>query len=160
MIHTAVDMYPGQYGEVGAARGQEILTRRPNSDEGYGRVDVSAILNLDAKTTLIDNRNGIAQGKDDVYEFTLSKTGSLYANLVWTDAPGSSNAAAALVNDLDLVLVLPNGQTLSMNDHINNLEMIEKSGLAAGNYKLIVKGYKIPQGRNGTQPYALAFTAK
>ncbi|MNK96677.1 hypothetical protein D3C87_1169700 [compost metagenome] len=158
MIHTAVDMFPGQYGE--GSRGQELLTRRPNSDEGYGRVDMANIIALDAKTTLIDNRKGIAQGADDVYEFSLPSGGSLYANLVWTDAPGSSNAAQALVNDLDLVLILPNGQTLSMNDHINNLEAIEKAGLPAGSYKLVVKGYKIPQGRSGMQPYALAFTAK
>lgn len=160
MIHTAVDMFPGQYGEVGAARGQELLTRRPNSDEGYGRVDMANIVALDNRTTLIDNRKGIAQGAEDVYEFSLPSGGSLYANLVWTDAPGSSNASQALVNDLDLVLIMPNGQTLSMNDHINNLEAIEKSGLPAGTYKLAVKGYKIPQGRAGAQPYALAFTAK
>lgn len=160
MIHTAVDMYPGQFGEIGAARGQEILTRRPNSDEGYGRVDVSNIVNLGSQTKLIDNRQGVAQGAEVSYEFTLSKAGSLYANLVWTDAPGSSNAAQALVNDLDLVLTLPNGQTLSMNDHINNLEMIEKSGLPAGTYKLTVKGYKIPQAKNGAQAYALVYTAK
>lgn len=159
MLHTAVDMYPGQFGEVGAARGQEILTRRPNSDEGYGRVDVSNIAKLGAPTQLIDNRQGVAQGSEVSYEFTLTRPGKLYANLVWTDAPGSANAAQALVNDLDLVLTLPNGQTLSMNDHVNNLEMIEKSGLPAGTYKLTVKGYKIPQGKNGTQDYALVYTA-
>ncbi|MNJ94745.1 Serine protease AprX [compost metagenome] len=160
MLHTAVDLYPGQYGEVGAARGQEILTRRPNSDEGYGRVDVSNIMNLSAETKVIDSRTGVAQGAEEVYQFNLPQGGSLYANLVWTDAPGSANAAQALVNDLDLVLTLPNGQTLSMNDHINNLEVIEKSALPAGAYKLSVKGFKVPQGKNGAQPYALVFTAK
>lgn len=160
MLHTAVDMYPGQFGEVGAARGQEILTRRPNSDEGYGRVDVGNIVHLNSQTQFIDNRDGVAQGGEVTYEFTLAQTGSLYANLVWTDAPGSPNAAQALVNDLDLVLTMPNGQTLSMNDHVNNLEMIEKSGLLAGTYKLSVKGYKVPQGKNGSQSFALVYTAK
>lgn len=161
MLHTAVDMYPGQFGEVGAARGQEILTRRPNSDEGYGRVDVSNIAKLAAPTQVIDNRQGVTQGAEVSYQFTLNAPGSLYANLVWTDAPGSANAAQALVNDLDLVLTLPDGQTLSMNDHINNLEMIEKANLPAGTYKLTVKGYKIPQGKNGgAQPYALVYTAR
>lgn len=159
MIHTAVDMYPGQFGEIGASRGQEILTRRPNSDEGYGRVDVQNIVNLGSKTQFIDNRQGVAQGQEVSYEFTLAREGKLYANLVWTDAPGSANAAQALVNDLDLVLTLPNGQTLSMNDHVNNLEMIEKSGLPAGSYKLTVKGFKVPQGKNGSQAYALVYTA-
>ena len=160
MLHTAVDMFPGQYGEVGAARGQEILTRRPNSDEGYGRVDVANIANMNAATKFIDNREGVAQGAEVTYEFTLENPGSVYANLVWTDDPGSATAAQALVKDLDLVLTLPNGQTLSMNDHINNLEMIEKSDLPAGTYKLTVKGNKIPQGKNGAQAYALVYTAK
>lgn len=160
MIHTAVDMYPGQFGEVGAARGQEILTRRPNSDEGYGRVNVTNIANLSSQTQFIDNRQGVAQGAEVSYSFTLNAPGSLYANLVWTDAPGSANASQALVNDLDLVLTLPNGQTLSVNDHINNLEMIEKSELPAGTYKLTVKGTKVPQGKNGAQPYALVYTVK
>ncbi|MEN0058523.1 MAG: S8 family serine peptidase [Bdellovibrio sp.] len=159
MLHTAVDLYPGQFGEVGAARGQELLTRRPNSDEGYGRVDVSNIVNLTGATIMDDNREGVAQGAEKTYQFTLSSSGKLYANLVWTDAPGSSNAAQALVNDLDLVLTLPNGQTLSMNDHINNLESIERD-LPAGSYTLSVKGYKIPQGANGRQAYALIYTAK
>lgn len=159
MIHTAVDMYPGQFGEIGAARGQELLTRRPNSDEGYGRVDVSAIVALGPQTKFVDNKTGVAQGAEDAYAFTLTKPGKLYANLVWTDAPGSANAAQALVNDLDLVLTLPDGSTLSMNDHINNLEMIEKSNLPAGTYKLSVKGYKVPQGVKGAQAYALVYTA-
>lgn len=160
MIHTAVDMYPGQFGEIGAARGQEILTRRPNSDEGYGRVDVSAIANLGSQTVFIDNTTGVAQGAEVSYQFTVGNNGSLYANLVWTDAPGSSNAALALVNDLDLVLTTPSGQQISMNDHINNLEMIELSNLPAGTYKLSVKGNKVPQGKNGAQAYALVYTAK
>lgn len=159
MLHTAVDMYPGQFGEVGAARGQEILTRRPNADEGYGRVDMGNIAQLGSATKFIDHREGVAQGSEVSYEFNVTE-GHLYANLAWTDAPGSSNAAKALVNDLDLVLTLPNGQTLSSNDHTNNLEVIEKSGLPAGTYKLTVKGFKVPQGKAGAQPFALVYTAK
>lgn len=160
MIHTAVDMFPGQFGEGGATRGQELLTRRPNPDEGYGRVDVTNIANLGSQTKFIDNRQGVAQDEEVVYEFVLSGTGSLYANLVWTDAPGSANAAQALVNDLDLILTMPNGQIVSMNDHINNLEMIEKTNLTPGTYKLTVKGQKIPAGRDGAQSFALVYTAK
>ncbi|MGZ3784412.1 MAG: S8 family serine peptidase [Bdellovibrio sp.] len=160
MIHTAVDMYPGQFGEVGAAKGQELLTHRPNSDEGYGRVDVSNIANLGSQTHFVDNRQGVAQGSEISYDIVLASTGSILANLVWTDAPASPNAAQALVNDLDLVLTTPDGQTVSMNDHINNLEVIEKANLPPGNYKLTVKGQKIPQGKDGAQSYALVYTAK
>jgi hypothetical protein len=55
---------------------------------------------------------------------------------------------------------MPDGKTMSMNDHVNNLEMIELQGLPVGKYKLSVKGYKIPQGKNGAQPYALVYTVR
>ena len=158
MVHSADDLFPGQFGEVGAAKGQELLTRRPNSDEGYGRVNMANLVNLGASTHIIDNREGVAQGKEVVYDFTLQKSGRLQANLVWTDAPGSANAQKALVNDLDLVLLTPDGQSIGGNDHINNLELIEKGDLPAGSYKLVVRGVNVPMGKAGAQSYALIFS--
>lgn len=159
MLHTAVDIYPGQFGEVGKAQGQELLSRRPTSDAGYGRVDLANIANLGMPTKIVDNREGVAQGSEVSYEFSLPAPGSLYANLVWTDAPGSANAAQALVNDLDLILTMPGGEAVSLNDRINNLEAIERD-LPAGTYKLTVRGFKVPMGKNGKQAYALIYTAK
>ncbi|MES2965989.1 MAG: S8 family serine peptidase, partial [Bdellovibrionota bacterium] len=40
LIHTATELFPGQFGSVGKAKGQELVSRRPNNDEGFGRVDV------------------------------------------------------------------------------------------------------------------------
>ncbi len=159
MLHTAVDMYPGQYGEAGAARGQELITRRPNSDEGYGRTDVSNVANLTNKTQFVDNKTGVGQGEQVSVTVTLTAPGSLLANLVYTDAPASPDAAVALVNDLDLTLT-GNGQTVNKNDHVNNNEVIELANLPAGTYTLTVSGAKVPQGKNGKQPYALVYTAR
>ncbi|MNS97063.1 hypothetical protein D3C72_1313860 [compost metagenome] len=122
-------------------------------------MDMQNILNIGANTQVVDS-SGVSQDAEAVYTIQVPQNGYLYANLVWTDAPGSANAAQALVNDLDLVLTTPSGQTISMNDHINNLEAIEKSGLSAGTYKLSVKGARIPQGKNGVQPYALIYSVK
>ncbi|WP_413584518.1 S8 family serine peptidase [Bdellovibrio sp. HCB274] len=159
IMHSADDMYPGQFGEVGAARGQEILTRRPNSDEGYGRVNMDNMVQMMKNTFVADNREGVATGREEVLEFQVQESSKIYANLVWTDAAGSANAAKALVNDLDLVLVGPNG-SITMNDHINNNEMIETT-IPAGKYKLVVKGANVPAGKNGgRQPYALVFSVK
>ncbi|MGE5086884.1 MAG: S8 family serine peptidase [Bacillota bacterium] len=158
MIHTADDLFPGQFGEVGAGKGQELLSHRPNSDEGYGRVNMTNLVNLGAGTSIVDNRDGVGQGSEVVYEFTLQKSGRLLANLVWTDAPGSANAQKALVNDLDLVLLMPDGQSIGGNDHINNLELIEKSDLSPGSYKLVVRGVNVPMGKASRQPYALIFS--
>ncbi|WP_413557437.1 S8 family serine peptidase [Bdellovibrio sp. HCB209] len=159
IMHSADDMYPGQFGEVGAAKGQEILTRRPNSDEGYGRVNMDNLVKMMKNTFVVDDRDGVTTNQTEDYTFKLSAPGKLYANLVWTDAAGSANASKALVNDLDLVLTGPNG-TISMNDHTNNAEMIETT-LPAGDYKLTVKGANVPQGKNGgRQPYALVFSVQ
>ena len=160
MEHTAVDMYPGQYGEGGLAGHQEILTRRPNSDEGYGRVDVGAITHLGANTSISDDRQGVAASEDKVFPIKIGSNGQLLANMVYVDAAASPNAAQALVNDLDLILVKPDGSQVAPADRINNQEMIELSGLPAGDYKLIVRGIKIPQGLNGRQPFALIYTVK
>jgi serine protease AprX len=158
MMHTAVDMYPGQYGEVGAAKGQELLTRRPNSDEGYGRLDLTRVAQAADSTQFVDNRTGVGQGEKATLTFTLSKPGSLLANLVYMDAPGSPDAAVALVNDLDLTLSGP--QSASPQDRKNNNEIIELSNLPAGTYTLTVEGFKVPQGKGGKQPYALVYTAR
>jgi subtilisin family serine protease len=152
MMHTAFDMFPGQYGMVAA----QELQRRPNSDEGYGRVDLKALVNLTPATTAIDD--SVAQGAA-VEKTVQVKSGKLLVNLVYTDAPGTPSAGAALVNDLDLSVTGPTGQTYGKADSINNSEVVELSGLPAGAYKISVKGSKIPMGKEGKQPFALVYTA-
>jgi len=159
LLHTAVDMFPGQYGEFGASRGQELLTLRPNSDEGYGRADVGNVVNLTNATRFLDNTTGVAQGEEMSVSVTLARPGSILANLVYTDAPASPDSAVALVNDLDLSLT-GNGQNVNKGDRVNNHEVIELANLPAGTYTLTVKGIKVPMGKNGKQPYALVYTAR
>lgn len=156
LMHTAVDMFPGQYGEVGVSRGQELATRRPNMDEGYGRVDVSGFLNLE-KAKIVDETAGVATGEEKSVE-VKSNGGKLLVNLVYTDAPGSTNAAATLVNDIDVYVTLPNGQVISPKDRINNNEIVELANVPAGTIKVSVKGERVAQGKNGKQPYALVIS--
>lgn len=157
MMHTAFDMFPGQYG---TGTTQE-LTRRPNNDEGYGRVDMAAVTALDAKsTTLVDEKTGLSAGQEIVYQVKVKASGKLLANLVYTDAPGTPAAAKALVNNLDLVVEAADGkQVFVSKDNTNNNEIAELEGLSAGTYTIKVKGTDIPMGKNGKQPYALVYTA-
>lgn len=159
MMHTALDLYPGQYGE--GVVGQELATRRPNSDEGYGRVDMDKMSKVSLATKFIESE--VEQAKE--YRTTVKVTkGNLLVNLVYTDAPGTPSAAAALVNDLDLQVVaganLPVlGAEANPSDRINNSEIVELAKLAPGSYDVVVKGAKIPMGKNGKQPFALVITA-
>jgi len=154
VLQTATEMFPGQYGQGGASQGQEILTLRPNNDEGYGRVNVAQIMGTEAVIFMADNRTGVATGETFSKTVTASKAGRLVVNLVWTDAPGSLNAAKALVNDLDMSVVLPN-KTLSSNDQINN-HVFAQSDIEAGAAVTInVTGVNVPMGKSGKQPFAV-----
>lgn len=158
LVHTAFDMYPGQYGE--GTPTQELKTRRPNSDEGYGRVDMKQLVDIGAAMNLVDEEAGLATGEK--FERTVQVVnGKLLANLMYTDAPGTPAAGKALVNNLDLELVDAQGAVVAGNhDTINNNEIIELSNLPNGNYTLRVVGLNVPMGKNGKQPFALVYTAQ
>jgi serine protease AprX len=154
LMHTAFDLYPGQFGELGRDKGQELITHRPNNDEGYGRVDLDKATDL-GNAILVDEKKGLGAGEMHSYPVRVAAPGKLTATLVYTDAAGSATAATALVNDLDLVLVDPKGVETSLNDHLNNAEMLQVN-VDAGNYEIRVKGTNVPQGpASGKQPYGL-----
>ncbi len=158
LMHTAVDMFPGQFGMVGEVKGQELLTQRPNSDEGYGRVDVARFTQLPLR--VIDDKAGVAQGQELAYQIDLTeKPAKFWVTLVYSDAPAAVSASKTLVNDLNLVIKTPQGQELALKDVTNNHEMLEVSSPTAGAYTIIVKGERVPQGRNGKQPFAVLISA-
>lgn len=154
MMHTAFDMFPGQYGE--REQGQELLNSGPNSDQGYGRVDMASVVTSEY-LALVDNTEGMSQDKPD--ELVLSEpVESLKVTLVYTDAPGSTNAAKALVNDLNLEVVTADGETVVSESDVNNHEQIMLKSVPEGEVKIRVVGKSIPEGKDGRQPYALIVT--
>ncbi len=155
LMHSATDLFPGQFGEVGQAKGQEILTHRPNIDEGYGRVDVARATDL-ANAVMVDERSGVGTGETLAYPVKVTANAKLTATLVYTDAAAAAGAAKSLVNDLDLSVVnLATGKEFTLNDHVNNSEMIEQT-VEAGSYEVRVKGTNVPQGpAAGKQPFAV-----
>jgi hypothetical protein len=87
--------------------------------------------------------------------------------LAWTDYPGTPGAAKALVNDLDLEIIGPDGTHYYGNaglytsgqclrsgkwDACNNVEGIIIPDASYGTYTVIVHGYNVAQ---GPQPFAL-----
>lgn len=96
----------------------------------------------------------------------------LNVTLCWTDKEGNPIADKSIVNDLDLKLVKPNGDTvlpwilnplipknlaLRGIDKINNIEQITLSNVAAGTYTIVVKGTSIPY---GPQNFAVSYYAQ
>jgi hypothetical protein len=93
--------------------------------------------------------------------------GPFRITLVWTDYPGSTSAARALVNDLDLEVIAPDGTQYRGNagiytsgqclrdgawDACNNVEGVILSVPQNGRYTVYVRGINVP---NGPQPFAL-----
>jgi hypothetical protein len=93
--------------------------------------------------------------------------GPLRISLVWTDYPGQPAAAKALVNDLDLEVIGPQGRHFYGNEGVysggqclrdgkwdacNNGETVIVPEAPYGSYKVIVHGYEVAQ---GPQPFAL-----
>lgn len=162
VANTAEDLYPGQFGA--RSTGQEQPTRRPNNHEGWGRVNLETLFS-DQGLAFFDERAGLATGQEKVMQLSVRDISRpIRITMAYTDAPGTAAAAKTLVNDLDLVLVDPAGTVLypnhlSSKDNTNNMEQIDVLNPVVGVYQVKVKGASIPQGKNGSQPYALVVSA-
>jgi hypothetical protein len=157
LAQTATDLFPGQFG---TGPFQEIPTRRPNDQEGYGRVDAARATALDG-ARIEDDPVGLATGETRVFDVVVGEAGRLTATLAWTDAPGEPLAETVLVNDLDLEVTGPGGFARTSGDRLNNLETLELAGLAPGSYRVTVRGVNVPAGKgdDSRQPYALVIDA-
>jgi hypothetical protein len=152
LLHTAEDLYPGQFGEGGENRGQELLKRGPNPDQGYGRVDVGRA--TASGLSLVDGRQGIAMGESREY---LPKRAVRKVTLVYTDAPASPMTTKALVNNLDLEVHV-GGRVYRSQSSIDNTEQVLLPDDAKGQQaKIIVRGTRVAMGKNRKQPFALVY---
>ncbi|MDG6225639.1 MAG: S8 family serine peptidase [Candidatus Thermoplasmatota archaeon] len=164
LINGAQDMTPGQYGTSNPVT-QEINSR-PDNDQGWGRINITNSLYPHGKNlTFMDMKTGIRTGENLTFNFTVNGGGHLNATLVWSDFPAETSSSKQLVNDLDLVLIAPNGTRYNGNDmdspygdvfdRTNPVEGIQIVDPAPGNWTVIVSGHSIPM---GPQHFALVAT--
>ena len=137
----------------------------PNYDEGWGRVNLANIVvtNIGSapryyqyldQTVLLTNGQVYAQ-----HIFMRSSAEPLKVTLAYTDVPGFPGAIPALVNDLDLELVGPDGTLYRGNqfgagesvpnapspDQLNNVEGIYLGHPPPGDYLVRVRASRIVQ---------------
>lgn len=150
----------------------------PNAAEGWGQVNLErTVLPMDGSTpldTFFDDKKSLEPGFGLLYSFDLNPSHGLDLTLTWTDLAGSANAAQSesrLVNDLDLVLVSPDGtEWLGNNfvsgfstsggvaDDVNNVERIR---IAPGTLPSTTESWivKVLHRSGSTQDFALVMTA-
>ena len=136
----------------------------PNNDEGWGRVDLTQI--IDSRRTFDFVDQSVLLTNSQVYERKIllaSSAEPLKVTLTYTDEPGFPGAIPALVNDLDLEVVAPDGAVYRGNqfeqgasvanapghDSINNVEGVFLSTPPPGEYTLRVRARSVSQDARG-----------
>ncbi len=150
LINGAYDMTPGQYG---TGTTQEI-TGWPGYSQGWGRVDIeNSIFPHNSVAVKYHDRvrlNDTGNSWNVTYDLNYT-THPLRITLVWTDYPGSPASAVMLVNDLDLTVIGPHGETYLGNggdvpDNRNNVECINIPTPDVGTYRLYINATRIAMG--------------
>jgi hypothetical protein len=151
LMHTAVDL-----GNPG-----------PDYAFGYGRVDAQAAADVLRDRDL--RQDSVSNGITNTYTITVSTgASSVKVTLVWDDPAGTVNANPALVNNLDLTLLEPDGITTHFpwvlnpaqpykyatkgTDSMNNVEQVYVTAPVSGTWTVRVAGTIVPQ---GPQQYSL-----
>lgn len=142
--------------------GQYVLTEAgviPNSAEGFGRVDLAAVIGPLAANEALnfqDEGNALDTNEEDAIHVTIRPNMSaLKVTLVWTDPPGET-----LQNDLDLIVRAADGQERHGNvgssssdfDRSNNVEQVVWQNAPPGDLTITVRAHRVAQ---FPQTYAL-----
>ncbi|MEF8835300.1 MAG: S8 family serine peptidase [Candidatus Thermoplasmatota archaeon] len=147
----------------------------PNKDEGWGMVNLPAMMYAPTNFTVEDQNNSLTTG--EVKEYTINYENSsepLNITLTWTDKEAQSGDTQTLKNDLNLEVISPNGNEYRGNafqngwtqpdrdtmvdfdksgdgwDDVNNVEnvYIPSSELETGTYTVRVIGENVPADAN------------
>jgi hypothetical protein len=147
LINAATEMYdPLSYEPV------------PNMNEGWGRVDLVPLLDPSLTFIFVDQTSPLTNLA--VFERHVLITGpdqSLKATLTYTDVPGFPGALQALINDLDLEVIAPDGtlyrgnqfnagesvRNAAAGDRINNVEGVFLGSPIPGEYIIRVRAVKV-----------------
>ena len=147
LVTGARTLIPGQYEK-------EFEDVRPNAVEGHGHINIKESLEPTDGEMFFDEFTFSLNGQAVTNVYSKKAVCDLNVGLVWTDYPGSVGNYIQLVNDLDLYVVGPNGKTYTLNDHLNNVEVLNIYEVPEGDYQVIVKAKNIML---GPQPCALVF---
>ena len=103
----------------------------PNSLEGWGRLDLKNSLYPEQSgtqlTTWHDDSQVLNPGRMFIYSYELDSSKGVEVTLAWNDEHVSSSSLQSspkLLNDLDLVVIAPNGTMYLGNDFSNGVSIV------------------------------------
>ncbi|MBI2925853.1 MAG: S8 family serine peptidase [Verrucomicrobia bacterium] len=129
----------------------------PNFDEGWGRANLENIIDSVRRFEFADQGIHLATAQTFEKRVIVGNQQQLKVTLVYTDVPALPAAIPALVNDLDLEVVAPNGDLYRGNafadgesvagtpvgDNLNNVEAVHLSLPQAGEYLVRVRASNV-----------------
>lgn len=132
----------------------------PNNDEGWGRVDLTEIIGSPRDHEFVDQSVLLGTGQVSEHRVLVDDPEEpLKITLVYTDVPGFPGAVPALVNDLDLEVLAPDGTVYRGNqfefgesipnaasgDRINNVEAVHLFLPVPGEYVIRVRARNVSE---------------
>jgi hypothetical protein len=127
--------------------------------QGWGMPDLGRLYESRKKLFVVDQETALRDHQAIEYRLRVPEGETeLRATLVWTDPLGTTAAAKALVNDLDLIVIAPDGKRYLGNhgllegnvsreggapDRINNVENVFLDKPAAGVWRIQVAAHRI-----------------
>lgn len=127
--------------------------------QGWGMPDLGRLHKSRDKLFVVNQETALRDHQAIEYRFEVAEgEPELRVTLAYTDPLGTTAAARALVNDLDLIVVAPDGQRFYGNhglldgnvsvaagtpDRLNNVENVFLNNPAPGNWKVIVATHRI-----------------
>jgi hypothetical protein len=140
---------------------------------GWGQLRLSSVLPLPNKYLFdlyLDDYIPISSLTRHTYHLTLtdvSSTTPLRVTIAWVDPPNIVWAVKNLLNDLDLIVYTPSGDTLYGNsiigDEFNTQERVSLTLPMVGDYKIVVQSKVFPTQSNADddvqQQYSIVITS-
>lgn len=137
----------------------------PDFQYGFGRINgVRSVEILESESfDFVDVNHNSTILK---YFNVPSGVASVDVMLTWSDYPSAPYETVSLVNDLDLIIVDPSGDTIrpwnlnytpsgvtvtatTGSDHSNNYEQVTVQNVEQGTYTIVIKGFNVPMGPQG-----------
>ncbi len=173
--NSGVDQLPSTDKAILAHTARDLGNTGPDFTYGWGLVNATKAVQLirdDARNNLIRQSNISANAEKDTYQVYVGTNHSWFkVTLAWDDYAGDVGAARELVNNLDLVVVAPNGTRYhpwkldpyhpsdsaarNSTDNINNIEQVYVINPINGTWNVSVNGTSVPQ---PYQEYSLVYS--
>ncbi|MCL5097976.1 MAG: S8 family serine peptidase, partial [Candidatus Omnitrophica bacterium] len=130
----------------------------PNQDEGWGRVDLTEMIGSPRRYDFLDQTVLLATSQTYERQVVVGSSDEpLKITMAYTDVPGLPAAIPALVNDLDLVVIGPDGRVYRGNqfdggesvpdatasDSLNNVEGVYLETPMPGEYRVQIEARNV-----------------